>query len=50
MHLADRQGLMALRADLRRWADESPVWTPAPLLDRLIGEGLPLDTPDRRTS
>jgi 3-hydroxyacyl-CoA dehydrogenase len=42
MHLADRRGLMALRADLRRWEDDSPLWRPAPLLDRLIrdGEGL----------
>jgi 3-hydroxyacyl-CoA dehydrogenase len=48
MHLADRRGLMALRADLRRWAGEDPLWTPAPFLDRLIRDGLRLETLDRR--
>jgi 3-hydroxyacyl-CoA dehydrogenase len=48
MHLADRRGLMALRADLRRWAGEDPLWTPAPYLDRLIRDGLRLETLDRR--
>jgi hypothetical protein len=48
MHLADRQGLMALRADLRRWAADDPLWAPAPYLDRLIREGLRLEDLDRR--
>ena len=48
MHLADRRGLMALRADLRRWAGEDPLWTPAPFLDRLIRDGLRLETLDQR--
>jgi 3-hydroxyacyl-CoA dehydrogenase len=48
MHQADRRGLMALRADLRRWAGEDPLWTPAPYLDRLIRDGLRLETLDRR--
>lgn len=40
MFLADRMGLMALRADLRRRAEAAPrLFTPAPLLDMLIGEG-----------
>ncbi|TAG20661.1 MAG: enoyl-CoA hydratase/isomerase family protein [Rhodobacterales bacterium] len=42
MHLADRRGLMVLRRDLRLWAEESPLWTPPPLLDRLIRDGLSL--------
>jgi 3-hydroxyacyl-CoA dehydrogenase len=48
MHLADRRGLMALRADLRRWAVDDPLWTPAPYLDRLIRDGVRLDTLDQR--
>lgn len=46
MHLADRRGLLVLRHDLRLWADEDPVWTPAPLLDRLIQDGLRLPVLD----
>jgi 3-hydroxyacyl-CoA dehydrogenase len=48
MHLADRRGLMALRADLRRWAGDDPLWTPAPYLDRLIRDGVRLDTLNQR--
>jgi 3-hydroxyacyl-CoA dehydrogenase len=47
MHLAERRGLMALRADLRGWADENPLWSPAPLLDRMIRDGQRLSDPDR---
>lgn len=40
MFLADRRGLMALRADLRRRAETAPeLFAPAPLIDRLISEG-----------
>jgi 3-hydroxyacyl-CoA dehydrogenase len=46
MHLAERRGLMALRADLRRWAADDPLWTPAPLLDRLIRDGQRLEAID----
>ena len=48
MHWAGRRGLMALRADLRRWAEDAPIWGPAPLLDRLIRDGQSLDLLDRR--
>jgi 3-hydroxyacyl-CoA dehydrogenase len=46
MHQAGRRGLMALRADLRRWAEDDPLWSPAPLLDRLIRDGITLDALD----
>lgn len=40
MHQADRRGLLVLRRDLRIWAAEAPgLFSPAPLLDRLIAEG-----------
>lgn len=40
MHQADRRGLLVLRRDLKVWAAEAPaLYAPAPLLDRLIGEG-----------
>jgi 3-hydroxyacyl-CoA dehydrogenase len=42
MHQAELRGLMVLRRDLRRWAEEHPVWSPAPLIDRLIQDGLRL--------
>jgi 3-hydroxyacyl-CoA dehydrogenase len=42
MHQADRRGLMALRRDLRLWAEADPGYAPAPLLDRLIRDGLRL--------
>jgi 3-hydroxyacyl-CoA dehydrogenase len=48
VHLAGRRGLMALRADLRRWAEEDPLWTPSPCLDRLIRDAVRLETLDRR--
>lgn len=41
MHQADRRGLMVLRADLRAWGAEAALWSPAPLIDRLIREGRP---------
>ena len=48
MHQADRRGLLVLRHDLRAWAATDAFWTPAPLLDRLVGEGLRLADLDRR--
>lgn len=39
MHQADRRGLMVLRADLRAWGAEAALWSPAPLIDRLIRDG-----------
>lgn len=39
MFQADRRGLMVLRHDLRAWGGEVALWRPAPLIDRLIGEG-----------
>ena len=40
LYQADQTGLMALRADLRRRAEAHPqLFTPAPVLDRLISEG-----------
>ncbi len=42
MHLADQRGLIVLRRDLRLWAADDAVWSPAPLLDRLISEGVRL--------
>ncbi|MBN8630194.1 MAG: enoyl-CoA hydratase/isomerase family protein [Rhodobacterales bacterium] len=39
MHQADRRGLMVLRQNLRSWGAEAALWTPAPLVDRLIREG-----------
>jgi hypothetical protein len=30
---------MVLRHDLRAWAGDAPLWTPAPLIDRLIRDG-----------
>jgi 3-hydroxyacyl-CoA dehydrogenase len=44
MHLAERRGLMALRADLRQWSADDPLWSPAPGLDRLIRDGQRLET------
>lgn len=39
MHQADRRGLMVLRRDLRVWGAEAALWSPAPLIDRLIRDG-----------
>lgn len=39
MHQADRRGLMVLRHDLRTWGAEAALWSPAPLVDRLIRDG-----------
>jgi len=46
MHQAGLRGLMVLRHDLRQWAGEAPIWEPAPLLDRLIQDGLRLSALD----
>jgi hypothetical protein len=46
MHQADRRGLMVLRHDLRIWAGDGPLWTPAPLIDRLIRDGRTLASLD----
>lgn len=47
MHLADRRGLMVLRQDLRSWGAEASLWSPAPLIDRLIRDGESLSALDR---
>lgn len=39
MHRAEERGLMVLRADLRRWQDDDPIWQPAALIDRLVADG-----------
>lgn len=40
MHHAARRGLMVLRRDLRAWAGEDAgLWSPHPLIDRMIAEG-----------
>lgn len=40
MHHAATRGLMVLRRDLRLWAKEDAgLWTPHPLLDRMIADG-----------
>lgn len=40
---AERRGLMVLRNDLNRMAEDDPdIWTPAPLLDDLIRQGISL--------
>lgn len=39
MFQADQRGLMVLRADLRAWGAEAALWSPAPLIDRLIRDG-----------
>lgn len=40
MHWAEGRGMLVLRADLQAWAAEAPdLWTPAPLIDRLIHDG-----------
>lgn len=39
MHQAAQRGLMVLRQDLRAWGAEASLWSPAPLIDRLIREG-----------
>lgn len=46
MHQAEERGLMVLRRDLRSWSRDHPVWTPAPLIDRLIQDGLRLSVLD----
>lgn len=48
MFWAARRGLLVLREDLRRWADRDPdIWTPAPLLDEMLREGVTLADLDR---
>jgi 3-hydroxyacyl-CoA dehydrogenase len=43
MAWAEARGPLVLRADLRGWAPEAPgLWTPAPLLDGLIRDGIRL--------
>jgi len=40
MHHAASRGLLVLRRDLRQWQqDDAGLWSPHPLLDRLIAEG-----------
>ncbi len=41
---AARRGLMVLRDDLNRWAEDAPdIWTPSPLLDDLIRQSISLE-------
>ncbi|WP_333817784.1 enoyl-CoA hydratase-related protein [Tabrizicola sp.] len=47
MHQAARRGLMVLRQDLRNWGAEASLWSPAPLIDRLIRDGQGLEALDR---
>jgi 3-hydroxyacyl-CoA dehydrogenase len=43
MFWAQNRGLLVLRDDLTRWAVDDPnLWTPAPLLDDLIRQGMTL--------
>jgi 3-hydroxyacyl-CoA dehydrogenase len=43
MFWAGQRGLLVLRDDLRTWAEDAPdLYTPAPLLDDLIRDGLSL--------
>ena len=49
MHHAARRGLLVLRRDLRLWAkDDAALWSPHPLLDRLISDGQTLADLDRQ--
>jgi len=48
MHQATERGLLVLRADLRRWQAEDPVWTQAPLLDELVSDGTGLEALNAR--
>lgn len=44
---ADGRGMLVLRADLKRWmADDAGVWTPAPLVERLVHDGVRLSALD----
>lgn len=48
MHHAASRGLLVLRRDLRQWAkDDAALWSPHPLLDRMIAEGRTLADLDR---
>ena len=48
MFWAAQRGLLVLREDLRRWAQRDPdIWTPAPLLDEMLREGVSLADLDR---
>ncbi|MBL4917126.1 enoyl-CoA hydratase/isomerase family protein [Szabonella alba] len=43
MFWAGQRGLLVLREDLRRWAEhDAALWTPAPLLERMLREGVTL--------
>jgi 3-hydroxyacyl-CoA dehydrogenase len=50
MHQADWRGLMVLRHDLRVWTADGPLWSPAPMIDRLIREGRSLGSLDGQSS
>lgn len=48
MHHASQRGLLVLRRDLRDFAhDDAGIWTPHPLLDRMIADGRRLAELDR---
>ena len=45
MKYADTVGLAPILADLRRLAEEDPLfWQPAPLLEQLVAEGRNFDS------
>lgn len=43
MKTADMIGLLPIRNELRKWADEDAFWTPAPILDEMIKNGRHFD-------
>lgn len=49
MYQADRRGLLVLRRDLLVWAADDPaLWSPAPLIDRCLSQGIGLGDLPRR--
>ncbi len=39
MYRADQRGLLLLRRDLIIWQDQHPIWTPHPIIARLLSDG-----------
>ena len=49
MYQADRRGLLVLRRDMLLWAaDDAALWSPAPLIDRCLSQGIGLGDLPRR--
>lgn len=49
MYQADRRGLLVLRRDMLLWAEDDPaLWSPAPLIDRCLSQGIGLGDLPRR--